>query len=370
MPEPITRERVFELVKKLSEIPAVSGREAPVRDTVIELVRDYADEVMVDALGNVIAVKRGGKGGARLMIAAHMDEIGLFVTHIESNGFLRVTPVGGVMERALVYQRVIVVTRNGRRIRGVIGMKPPHVAKPEELRQVPEIRELFVDIGASSREEAEKMGIRVGDYVVYDRDVAPLGEKRVTGKALDDRIGLAVMIAAFQALENNEVDVYAVATVQEEVGLKGARTSAFRIAPHAALAIDVTIANDFPGVAEHEQYTRLGKGPAIKIADGRNAVGLIAHPEIVDMLVKVAEEEKIPYQLEVIPGGTTDASIIALNREGVPAGVVSVPARYIHSPVEVVDLDDAVNAARLVKAFAEKVTGDWLQGLQGRKVKG
>ncbi len=367
----ISRDTVFETLKQLADLPGPSGREHFVRDAVAKILEKHADELYIDALGNLVAVKRAkNPTGKKLMLAAHMDEIGLFVYHIDERGFIRVTGIGGVMERALVYQRVVIVTRDGRKYRGVIGLRPPHVAKPEEMRQVPELRELFVDIGASSREEVEKKyGIRVGDVIVFDRELVKLNEKRVTGKSLDDRIGLTVMIEAFKAMEPREVDVYAVATVQEEVGLKGARTAAFRIAPDLALALDVTIANDFAGMAEHEWVTQLGKGPAIKVADGRNAGGLIAHPEVVNMLVKVAEEEKIPYQLEVAPGGTTDASIIALNREGVPAGVVSIPARYIHSPVEVIDLDDAVNAAKLVKAFAEKITAEWVEKLHLQKLK-
>jgi len=183
----------------------------------------------------------------------------------------------------------------------------------------------------------------------------------VSGRAFDDRIGVVVMIEAFKALDDNEVDVYAVATVQEEVGLKGARVAAFAIEPHVALAIDVTVANDIPGVSENEWVTSIGKGPAIKIMDGRNGSGLIAHPAVRELLVKAAEEEKIPYQLEVLPGGTTDASIIQLNKEGVPAGTVSIPTRYIHSPIELLSLEDALNATRLVNAFVRRVNKEWIE---------
>lgn len=359
---------VFELLKRLAEIPGPSGREDDVRSVVVEELKPYVDKLWIDTWGNVIGVKKGS-GEGKVMIAAHMDEIGLFVSHIEDDGFLRVIPIGGIPERALLYQRVVLRTRDGKLLRGVVGLKPPHVAKPEELQKVPELRELFVDIGASSREEAEKLGVRVGDVLVFDREVVELAGNRVTGKAFDDRVGVVAMIKAAQMVEKTSVDIYFVATVQEEVGLKGARTSAFAISPDAAIAVDVTIASDVPGIAKSEWFTRLGKGPAIKVADGRSASGLIAHPKIYDFLVSLAEKHKIPYQVEVIPGGTTDASAIALNKEGVPAGTISIPARYIHSPVEVVDLSDIYNTALLIKYFAEEATPEWLKQLKGAVIK-
>lgn len=357
------------MLKSFSEVIGPSGNESDVRGLVADRLKGFADGVWVDTLGNVIAVKKGSKGVGRLMLAAHMDEIGLFVSHIDDKGFLRVLPIGGVTERSLIYQRVIVKTRDGRIYKGVIGMKPPHVIKPEEARQIPELKELFVDIGASSRDEVSKLGVRVGDVAVFDRELSPLSGDRVTGKAIDDRVGLTAMIKAFEYIESPELDVYAVATVQEEVGLKGAEVAAYSITPDVALALDVTVASDFPGVSEHEWCTQLGKGPAIKIADGRSASGLIAHPEVVDALVKTAEELNIPYQVEVLAGGTTDASVIALNKEGVPAGVVSIPSRYIHSPVEVVDLKDIVDTVRLVRAFVQRASYDWVSSLKERRLK-
>ncbi|WP_440059145.1 M42 family metallopeptidase [Thermogladius sp. 4427co] len=363
------KEESFRLLEKLTSVHAPSGFESNLHNIVVEELEKSADRIWIDSLGNVIALKKGSRSGASIMLAAHMDEIGLFISYIEDDGFLRVTPIGGVLERTLLHQRVIVLTRTGKVLRGVIGLKPPHVVKPEEAQKIPEMKELFIDIGASSKEEVEKMGVRIGDVAVFDRSIERLAGDRVTGKAFDDRAGLAVMIRAFQLIENNEADVYAVATVQEEVGLKGARTAAYAISPNAALALDVTIASDFPGVAKSEQFTRLGKGPAIKIADGRNASGLITHPEILNFLVKIADEEKIPYQLEIIPGGTTDASIIALNKEGVPSGVISIPARYIHSPTEVVDLNDVAYSIVLTKRFAEKASVEWLSSLKMKIIK-
>lgn len=365
----ISLDEMFSYVKTLSEAIGPSGREYSVRDLVVEMLRECADKVWIDSLGNVIALKRGKGDGSRFMIAAHMDEIGLFITHIEDSGFLRVQPIGGVQEKSLVFQRVVIRTRDGRVYRGVVGLKPIHTAKPEELRQVPEIKDLFIDVGASSRDEVKSMGIEVGDIAVLDRDVVKLGSKRLTGKAFDDRVGLAIALKAFKLVENNDVDIYLVATVQEEVGLKGARTAAYAINPHAALAIDVTVANDLPNIPQHEWFTALGRGPAIKIADGRGSSGIIVHKEIVDKLIEVAKSLNIPYQLEVLTGGTTDASAIQLNREGVPTGVVSIPTRYLHSAVEVIDIDDVVNTVKLIKGFAESITCDWVKSLRGREVK-
>jgi endoglucanase len=369
MSREISKQELFDLLKKLSEFISPSGFENDVREFVKDYFAKTADRVYIDALGNVIAVKKGSRGSGKIMIAGHMDEIGLFISHIDEKGFLRALPIGGVFERALIFQRVLIRTREGKIFRGVIGLKPPHIAKPEEARQVPELRELFIDVGAGSRAEVEKMGIRIGDVAVYDRDLVLLSQDRVSGKAIDDRVGLLVAMKSFEMIENNQADIYAVATVQEEVGLKGARTAAFSISPDAALALDVTIASDVPGTAEHEWFTQLGKGPAIKIADGRGASGLIANMEIVNKLIAIAQELNIPYQIEVAAGGTTDASAIQLNKEGVPAGVISIPARYIHSPVEVIDLNDVMNAIRLTKGFCEKSDPEWLSRLRGSQIK-
>ncbi|MCX8184952.1 MAG: M42 family metallopeptidase [Sulfolobales archaeon] len=366
----ITRDRAFQLLKKLSEAIGPSGFEDSIREIVVDELRPYADSMWVDSLGNVIAVKKGSRGSGRLMLAGHMDEIGLIVSHIDQRGFLRFQPIGGVSERVLLGQRVIIKTREGRVVRGVIGSKPPHIMKPEELKQVPEIKDMYIDVGTSSREEVEKIGISIGSIAVFERDLSFIGSSDiVTGKALDDRVGLAATVEAFKAVDGNEVDVYAVATVQEEVGLKGARVAAYSITPDVALALDVTIASDVAGVPEQEWITQLGRGPAIKVVDGRAATGLIAHPTVRDKLVEIARQYNIPHQVEVAPGGTTDASIIALNKEGVPAATVSIPSRYIHSPVEIIHLSDLVNAAKLTALFSSKISSEWALSISKRVIK-
>ena len=356
-------EEFFNLLKKLSEEFGPPGHEQRVRGVVKDLLGEAADEVRVDPLGNVIALKKGSKGSGKIMLAAHMDEIALMVSHIDKRGFIRFTPMGGWNPIILPGQRVLIQTSSGSLIRGVVGSKPPHLMKPEESKNIPQIRDLFIDIGADSRGKAEEMGVEVGSTIVIERTVERLGKSSdmVTGKAFDDRVGVADMIRAFKDADGFEPNLYAVATVQEEVGLKGARTSAYSIGPDVALALDVTAANDVPGVDEKDYVARVGGGPAIKVMDGRSGGGLIAHPAVKKMLIEAAKSEGIPYQLEVLPGGTTDASIIALTREGVPAGVVSIPTRYIHSPVEALSLRDAVNSARLVVAFTRKATASWIE---------
>lgn len=365
----IDKKELYRLLKRLCNIVSPSGFEEEIRDIVIKELEPYADKLWVDAMGNVIALKKGS-GEGKLMVAAHMDEIGLMIKHITKNGFLKFTPIGGWSERILPGQRVLIKTLKGRIIRGVIGSKPPHIMKPEEAKQVIPMKDLFIDIGVSSREEAERLGVTPGAIAVIERDVVKLGNPDVvTGRAFDDKVGVVTMIEYFKNLSNHVVDVYVVATVQEEVGLKGARTAAFSISPDLGIALDVTIASDTPGVPEDEHVTKLGKGPAIKIMDGRSGSGVITHPAIRDLLIKTAEEEKIPYQLEVLPGGTTDASAIQLTREGVPVGTISIPARYIHSPIEVVNLNDVVNSVRLLLGFTRRVNKEWISSVLRRDIK-
>ncbi|AEA12182.1 aminopeptidase from family M42 [Thermoproteus uzoniensis 768-20] len=356
------------LLKRLSEAFGPSGFEDEVREIVIAEMEPYVDELFVDRWGNVYGVKHG-KSDYRAMVAAHMDEIGLMVDHVEKNGFLRVKPIGGWNEVTLVGQRVVVRTRDGRKIPGVVGTRPPHITQPGKEREAPEMKDIFVDIGASSAEEVEKLGVGVGSVAVLDREFAELANGAVTGKAFDDRVGLAVMLWALRRLRELPVTLYAVATVQEEVGLRGAAVAAERVAPHYAVALDTTIAADVPGTSEREYVVRLGGGPAIKVMDGGRGGLFIAHPRLRDFVAEVARKEGIPHQMEVLYGGTTDAMAIAFRREGVPAVAISIPARYVHSPVEVLRVDDAVNAARLLVAVLENASPQFVESLMERRIK-
>ncbi|ACB39485.1 M42 family metallopeptidase [Pyrobaculum neutrophilum] len=356
------------LLKTLSEARGPSGFEDEVREIVIKEMEPYVDEVLVDRWGNVIGVKRGASE-VRAMVAAHMDEIGLVVDHVEKEGFLRFRPIGGWNEVTLLGQRVWVRTQDGRWVRGVVGVTPPHVTPSGHEREAPEMKDLYIDVGARSREEAEKMGISVGSVAVLERELAVLNGRVATGKAFDDRVGLAVMLYTLRQLGDLPVTLYAVATVQEEVGLRGAQIAADRIAPHYAVALDTTIAADVPGVGERLHVTKLGAGPAIKVIDGGRGGLFIAHPGLRDHIVKIAREAGIPHQLEVLYGGTTDAMAIAFRREGVPAAAISIPTRYVHSPVELVDLSDALNASRLLKQVLEKTTPAAVEKFLERRVK-
>jgi endoglucanase len=341
---------LVETLEKLSNACGVTGREEEVRDLMKKLLKPYMDEVKEDRLGNVIGIKEGKKSAPKIMLAAHMDEIGLLVKTISKEGFLQFAKMGGIDDRILLAQKVAVYTEKGR-LHGIIGSKPPHIQKEEERKKVLSYDELFIDIGAESQEQAKKMGVRIGNPIGFDVRYAKVGKDIVVGKAFDDRVGCAVMVEAMKNSKKTESTIFAVGTVQEEVGLRGATTAAFGISPDVGLALDVTVAGDIPGVREVDAPVKLRKGPSIEVADA----GLITHPKVLRMLVDIAEENKIPYQLETGLPGSTDAARISLTREGVPSGVISIPTRYIHSPTSLLSLEDAENAVKLTVAAIQKI---------------
>ncbi len=335
----------MELLRRLAEAAGIPGREEEVRDIVRAAVAEVVDEVQVDVLGNVIAHKKGS--GPKVVVAAHMDEIGFLVSHVdEETGFLRIEPVGGFDARTLIASRVVVHTQSGPLL-GLIGIKPVHILTEEERKKEVRIQDLFVDLGLPGKEVKEK--VRVGDPVTLYQTFTEVGEL-VSGKALDDRVGVYVGIEALRRLRAHKADIYFVGTVQEEVGLRGARASAFGIAPEIGVALDVTLACDMPGVQPHEQVTKLGKGVAIKVKDAAS----ISHPGLVRFLVKLAEEKAIPYQLEILPRGGTDAGAIQLAREGAAVVTLSVPTRYVHTVVEAAHTKDIEAAIQLLAAFLER----------------
>jgi len=341
---------IAETLEKLSNACGVAGREDEVRILMKDMLKNHVDEVKEDKMGNVIGVKNGKKNAPKVMLAAHMDEIGLLVKTISKEGFIQFTKIGGIDDRILLAQKVLVYTEKGP-LHGIIGSKPPHIQKEEERKRILTYDELFIDIGAESQEEAKKMGVKIGDPVGFDIKFARVGKNIVIGKAFDDRAGCAVMVEVMKLLEKTECTVYAVGTVQEEVGLRGATTAAFGIYPDVGIALDVTVAGDMPGVKEVEAPIKLRKGPSIEVAD----MGLITHPKVLRLLIDAAEENKIPYQLETGLPGSTDAARIALTREGVPSGVISIPTRYIHSPASLLSLEDAEKAAKLTVAAMQKI---------------
>jgi len=334
---------VIPLLKQLSEARGLSGFEGPVRDLVRETWEPFVDQLDEGRLGSLIAVKRGRgeEPRPRLMLAAHMDEVGLMVTDVDK-GFLRVSRVGGTDRRVLLGLEVTV--HGERDLPGVVATRPPHVLPSEERKKTVPLEKIFVDVGLPAEEVQELVSI--GDLISIDRRMSELANRRVAGKAFDDRACVAAISLALERLSkiDHAWDVVAVATVQEETGLKGALTAAFGIAPDLAIALDVTFGEQ-PGADKWGTFP-LGEGPAI-------GLGPNFHPKLVERLKKVAEDREIPYKMDPIPGRSgTDAWAIQVSRDGVPTALVSIPLRYMHQPVETLAAEDVERAGRLLAAFA------------------
>lgn len=340
-----------QLLEKLSNASGVSGFEEEVRNVMMDELKGHVDDMLIDEMGNLIATKNGKVRGKKVMLAAHMDEIGLIVRYIDKNGFIKFSKLGGINDQMLLNQEVYIHS-NGEKILGVVGSKPPHRMKAAEKKKPVEYENMFIDIGASSKEDAEEY-VNVGDPITIKQKFAELKNDLVMGNAMDNRVGCAILLEVMKQAES-DATIYGVGTVQEEVGLKGARTSAYRINPDIALALDVTISGDHPGMKEEEAPAKAGKGPCIILTDASGR-GIITHPRVKELLIDAAKEEEIPYQLEVSEGGTTDATAIHLTREGIPTGVISPPSRYIHTPVSVVNIKDVENAVKLILAVLKKI---------------
>lgn len=338
-----------DLLKKLIEAAGVSGYENEVAAIMAEQLKKSCDEVIVDDFGNVIAKK--GKGAKKIMLAAHMDEIGLVVKHITKEGYINFIKIGGIDDRILPGQRVIIKSKNAD-IRGIIGAKPPHLQKEEEKKQPLKYEDMFIDIGAKCKEEVEKK-LSIADSVIFEPNFGRLNDNLCYGKAIDDRVGC---FALLKIMENLQVDaqVYAVATAQEEVGLKGAKTASFKISPDFAIAIDTTIAGDTPLIKESESSLKLGHGVAITMIEAAGR-GLIVSSKVKDMFIDTATKNKIKFQVAVLEGGMTDGAMIYMNREGILTGVLSIPTRYIHSPTGVFSMDDLNAAIDLALKVVERV---------------
>jgi endoglucanase len=339
---------VIDLLQELSEAFGPSGHEDDVRDIVMGIVEPLADDVRVDKLGNVIATKRGRREEV-LLLDAHMDEVGFLVSYIDESGFLRLSPLGGWDARVLPAHAITITGRERRRIRGVIGTLPPHVTQESERSKAFKLEELFVDVGARSRAEAEDMGVEIGSPAVPGYPFERLGEDLVMGKAFDDRAGCAVAIGALRALRDVETDLTVVwaFTTSEELGLRGARVAANQVKAEVAIALEGTTAVDVPGVSGARKLASMGLGPAVTIADR----SIIASRRVLTLLEEVAAKEGIPYQRKLPGGGSTDAGAIQTTGEGALVGVVSVPCRYIHAPLSLLRPSDLEAAVRLVEAF-------------------
>ena len=341
----------LDFLKKILESPSPSGYERPVQEIVRQYVADFADRVTTDSHGNVIAVKNP-QGAMRVMFAGHADQIGLLVQYIDGEGYLYCQPIGGWDPMQLIGQRMTVWTAAGP-VPGVIARKPIHLLTDEERKQVPKMKDLWLDIGAKDKAEAEGL-VRVGDPVTLQLGYQTLRNNLANSPAMDDKCGLWVVIEALRraSLKKLNCALYAVSTVQEEIGLRGAQTSAFGIDPHVGIAVDVTHATDCPTIDKKiEGDIALGKGPVIYRGPNMN-------PVVVERLIETAKAGEVPFQLAASGRATgTDANSLQVTRAGVATGLVSIPNRYMHSAVETISLDDIDRAADLLAGFVLRLTG-------------
>ncbi|WP_313756494.1 M42 family metallopeptidase [Tissierella sp.] len=323
----------FSLLKELVGVYGPASNEKLIREYILNEIKDHVDEMEIDALGNLIARKKGN--GKKVMISAHMDQIGLMVIDIDEKGFLRFTNVGGISPIVSLSQQVIFEN-------GTIGVV---YAEPIEDISKLKLENMYIDIGAFSKEEAEKK-ISIGDICIYKSEYIE-NENVVFTPYLDDRVGCFIAIEALKSIKNPVNDLYFVFSVQEEVGLRGAKTAAYRIEPDIGIALDVTSHGDTPKAKRFA--IGLNKGAAIKVKDN----SIICHPKVKDLLVSLAKDNRIPYQMEVLEFGGTDSGVIHINKEGVPSGVISIPTRYVHSTIEMASKDDIINCTKLLVKFLE-----------------
>lgn len=337
------------LLQTLSEAAGVPGREERIRAIIERSLEGIVDNVETDAMGNLIAYKSSGQPDAkRVMLSAHMDEIGFYVRFIDERGFLRVQQAGGFDTRNLFARQVTVHASSGQDLIGVMNpaTKPIHIATPEERKKIPEMSEFAIDLGLPA--ETVKAQVRIGDMVTLRQTFCDLGEV-VTGKALDDRVNCWILLQVLQQLQAPSYDIYAVFSVQEEVGLRGAMTSAYHVQPDIGIALDTTLAVDIPGTPSEQRVTEMGKGTAIKVMDSST----ISTRWLVDAFIAIADEHSIPYQLEILPLGGTDAGAIQRSRQGVPTLTLSTPSRYVHTVTEMVAKADLEAAISLLKHYLE-----------------
>lgn len=340
---------MFDLLKKLTDIVGPSGFEQEVQRTILKEIKEVVDEFHVDAIGNLIVKKRATDPNfPSLLIAAHSDEIGFIVKKVEDNGLIRFEKLGGFDDRILLAQPVMIRSDKGN-VNGVIGTISAHYVKWDDPKRVLNHREMYIDVGAQSKDEVAEMGIEMGQPISYGSELKKIGTNSVVGKGLDDRAGCAVLIELLNTLKDTDKkhgDIIGAFTVQEEVGLRGASVLSTRVEPDFALAIDTTPTSDTNDVLMTGTRV-IGKGPCIKISDK----SLIASPLVTEQLKKNAKDANIPHQIEVFMGIGTDAGAIHMTNKGVSSGVISIPSRYTHSPIEIVDLDDLQNSLELLKEF-------------------
>lgn len=349
-----------ELLKSLTEASGVSGHESEVRQIVRDFLADIG-ELKQDRIGSLICSLAGDENAPRVMLVSHMDEIGFMVKHITKKGFLRFLPLGGWFDQVLLGHRVIIQT-HADPVTGVIGAKPPHLLAPEARKKIVKRKDMYIDVGATSKEEVESFGIRLGDPVVPLADFTPLaGGKTYLSKAFDDRVGTAVMMQTLEQLKDEKLpnSLFGVATVMEEVGLRGATTSVEQVHPDVAIILEVDIAGDVPGIKKDESDIRLGSGPTVMLYDRR----MIPNLKLRNLVLKIAEDHDIPMQMSVMEGGATDGGAIHLHKTGVPTVNLGVPARHIHSHGSIIHREDYDRALRLVIELVRKLDRETVDNL-------
>jgi endoglucanase len=333
------------LLRELTEASGVSGNEKEVRDLIKSSLEGYVDHMETDRIGNLIVHKKGSNpGGKKLMIAAHMDEVGLIVKDVDSSGLLKFMPVGGIDKRVLVSKAVRI---GDKKLPGVIGAKPIHLQKRNEWSKVLDIDDLYIDIGANSKEEAEKQ-VSIGDYVSFDTAYMEMGNGVIKAKALDDRVGCSLLIDILKS--GIDAEIYGAFTVMEEVGLVGAGPAAFRIKPDMAIVLEGTLCFEMDELDSHQMPTMMGKGPAISLIDRTT----VYDRNLRDLVVKIAEQNAIPYQYRKTSMGGNDSGKIHITGTGCATTGISVPTRYIHSPLSLISKSDYDNTYNLVEAIVKE----------------
>lgn len=337
----------LEFLKELTDAKGVPGNEGAVRKVFEKYALKSTDKIVYDGLGSVVAKHIGNQEGPKVLFAGHLDEVGFMVTSITEKGFIKFVPLGGWWANVMLAQQVEITTSEKKSIHGVIGCKPPHVLTKEVREKAYDIEDMFIDIGASSQDEVASWGIKPGDMVTpYTEFRRMNGSSYLLAKAWDNRIGLAVTLKVLENLANADHPniIYAAGNVQEEVGLRGAKTATYLVDPDIAFALDTGTAGDTPGMTPKEADSELGKGPQIIIYDA----SMVAHKELRDFVIKIAEELNIPYQLTVIPGGGTDAGSQHVTRNGIPSLAVTVATRYLHSHASIIHEEDYMNTVKLM----------------------
>ena len=352
-------DKTLQFLKEITDVNAVPGQEKAAREFMRNHMSAVADEVSQDNIGSIIGKKVGQEDGPRVLIAGHMDEVGFMVHYIEEKGFIKFAPLGGWWNQVMLAQQVTITTKSGKTYHGVIGSTPPHALTPEQRQKPVDIKDMYIDLGVESKEEAEGLGIRPGDMITPYIEFRPMAnEKFLVAKAWDNRIGCAVAIEVLNNLKDEKHPnvYYGVGTVQEEVGCRGAVTTSQIINPHIAFALDVGLAGDMPGVGNQIQ-AKMGKGPIITLIDG----GLVGHRALREFVVEVADELNIPYQFDVLMGGATDAAKMHLAHDGAPSMSVGIPSRYIHSHTSMIHRDDYENTVKLMTEVVKRLDKETVQ---------